>query len=65
VRDAAVAAFVRIKAGWPNAHSDECGYILAMLVRGQAGVKVGDQIKVQLASLNIERGFIDFVRIGK
>jgi len=36
-----------------------------MLVRGQAGVKVGDQIKVQLASLNIERGFIDFVRIGK
>ena len=30
------------------------------LVRGQEGVKVGDQIKVQLASLNIERGFIDF-----
>ncbi|HEV2949259.1 MAG TPA: RNB domain-containing ribonuclease, partial [Gemmataceae bacterium] len=36
-----------------------------MLVRGQAGVKVGDQIKVQLASLNVERGFIDFVRSGK
>jgi exoribonuclease-2 len=36
-----------------------------MLVRGQAGLKVGDQIKVQLASLNIERGFIDFVRSGK
>jgi VacB/RNase II family 3'-5' exoribonuclease len=32
------------------------------LVRGQEGVKVGDQIKVQLASLNIERGFIDFAR---
>jgi exoribonuclease-2 len=35
------------------------------LVRGHEGVKVGDQIKVQLASLNIERGFIDFVRSGK
>jgi len=35
------------------------------LVSGQEGVKVGDQIQVQLASLNIERGFIDFVRSGK
>ena len=35
------------------------------LVSGQEGVKVGDQIKVQLASLNVERGFIDFVRSGK
>lgn len=35
------------------------------LVSGQEGVKVGDQVKVQLASLNIERGFIDFVRSGK
>jgi exoribonuclease-2 len=35
------------------------------LVSGQVGVKVGDQIKVQLTSLNIERGFIDFVRSGK
>ena len=34
------------------------------LVSGQKGVEVGDQIKVQLASLNIERGFIDFVRSG-
>jgi VacB/RNase II family 3'-5' exoribonuclease len=33
-----------------------------MLVRGQEGVKVGDQIKVRLASLNVERGFIDFAR---
>ncbi len=35
------------------------------LVSGQQGLKVGDPIKVRLASLNIERGFIDFVRSGK
>lgn len=35
------------------------------LVAGHEGVDVGDQIKVQLTSLNIERGFIDFVRSGK
>jgi exoribonuclease-2 len=35
------------------------------LVSGQKGVKVGDPIKVRLAHLNIERGFIDFVRSGK
>ena len=34
------------------------------LVSGQGGVNVGDQVKVQLASVNIERGFIDFVRAG-
>ena len=34
------------------------------LTAGHEGVDVGDQIKVQLASLNIERGFIDFVRSG-
>jgi exoribonuclease-2 len=32
------------------------------LVKGHEGVKVGDRIKVQLVSLNVERGFIDFVR---
>ena len=32
------------------------------LVSGQQGVKIGDQIKVQLAGVNVERGFIDFVR---
>lgn len=32
------------------------------LIRGQEGVDVGDQVRVQLTSLNIERGFIDFVR---
>ena len=35
------------------------------LVGGQAGVEVGDQIRVQLGSLNIKRGFIDFVRFDK
>jgi VacB/RNase II family 3'-5' exoribonuclease len=36
-----------------------------MLVKGQEGVEVGQQIKVQLTSLNVERGFIDFVRSGR
>jgi VacB/RNase II family 3'-5' exoribonuclease len=31
---------------------------------GQTRVEVGDQIRVRLASLNIERGFIDFVPSG-
>jgi exoribonuclease-2 len=32
------------------------------LTVGHEHVDVGDQIRVQLASLNVERGFIDFVR---
>jgi exoribonuclease II len=36
-----------------------------MLVKGQEGAKVGDQMKVQLVSLHVERGFVDFVRSGK
>jgi VacB/RNase II family 3'-5' exoribonuclease len=35
------------------------------LLSGQAGIKVGDKIKVRLSSLNVERGFIDFVKSGK
>jgi exoribonuclease II len=35
------------------------------LIRGQEGADVGDQIKVQLVSVDVERGFIDFVRSGK
>jgi len=35
------------------------------LIRGQEGADVGDQVKVQLVSVNVERGFIDFVRLGK
>ena len=34
------------------------------LIGGHEGVDVGDQIKVQLTGVNIERGFIDFVREG-
>jgi exoribonuclease-2 len=34
------------------------------LVSGQEGVQVGDQIQVRLVSLNVERGFIDFVHSG-
>lgn len=35
-----------------------------MLVRGGAGVDVGDEIDVQLLSTNPKRGFIDFGRVG-
>lgn len=33
-----------------------------MLVRGQQGLDVGDQIKVKLVNADPQRGFIDFVR---
>ena len=33
------------------------------VVRGFEGVDVGDQIRVQLMSVNVERGFIDFMRV--
>ena len=33
-------------------------------MRGFEGVDVGDQIRVQLMSVNVERGFIDFRRLG-
>jgi exoribonuclease-2 len=33
-----------------------------MLIRGNQGIDVGDQIRVQLVSTDIPRGFIDFVR---
>jgi exoribonuclease R len=35
-----------------------------MLVRGQKGVDVGDEIDVELISTNPKRGFIDFGRVG-
>lgn len=34
------------------------------LVRGFDGVDVGDQIRVQLSSVDVEKGFIDFQRVG-
>jgi len=34
------------------------------LVAGYETVDVGDQIKVRLTALNVERGFIDFARSG-
>jgi len=33
------------------------------VVRGFEGVDVGDEIRVQLTSVNVERGFIDFKRV--
>ena len=35
-----------------------------MLVRGDSGVDVGDEIDVELLSTNPKRGFIDFGRVG-
>jgi VacB/RNase II family 3'-5' exoribonuclease len=34
------------------------------VVSGFEGLDVGDQVRVQLASINVERGFIDFKKIG-
>ena len=34
------------------------------LVHGFEGVDVGDRIRVQLISINVERGFIDFKGVG-
>jgi ribonuclease R len=34
------------------------------LVRGFEGVDVGDRLRVQLVSTNVELGFIDFARVG-
>ena len=33
------------------------------LVRGMAGLQVGEKVHVKLESTNVERGFIDFVRV--
>jgi exoribonuclease-2 len=32
------------------------------VVHGEAGVDVGDRIRVRLVSTSVERGFIDFAR---
>jgi exoribonuclease-2 len=34
------------------------------LVHGFEGMDVGDQMRVQLTSINVERGFIDFKKVG-
>jgi len=33
-----------------------------MLVRGKQGLDVGDRVDVQLSHVDVDRGFIDFVR---
>ncbi len=35
------------------------------LIKGDTGAKVGDELRVELAGVNVERGFIDFVRANK
>ena len=34
------------------------------VVQGSGGLDVGDRVRVQLLDTNVERGFIDFGRIG-
>jgi VacB/RNase II family 3'-5' exoribonuclease len=36
--------------------------IEGMLVRGERGLDVGDRVRVELAAVDVDRGFIDFVR---
>jgi VacB/RNase II family 3'-5' exoribonuclease len=35
------------------------------LIQGYEGVDVGDRIRVQLVSVNVERGYIDFRKVGR
>jgi ribonuclease R len=35
-----------------------------MLVHGFEGVDVGDRIRVQLTAVDVEKGYIDFKKIG-
>jgi exoribonuclease-2 len=34
------------------------------LVNGFAGLDVGHQVRVQLTSLDVQKGFIDFKKVG-
>jgi hypothetical protein len=42
----------------------ELGTKAARLVRGFEGLDVGDRVRVQLVSTDVERGFVDFQRVG-
>jgi hypothetical protein len=35
-----------------------------MLVEGAAGLDVGRRVRVQLVHTDVERGFVDFKRVG-
>jgi len=39
--------------------------IEGMLVSGSGGLDVGDRLRVQLVSVDVDRGFIDFRRVGR
>ena len=34
------------------------------MVTGESGLNVGDRVRVELVSTDVERGYIDFVRVG-
>ena len=35
------------------------------LVRGHEGIDVGDRVRVQLISTDVERGYVDFARVSE
>jgi exoribonuclease-2 len=35
------------------------------VVRGYKGLDVGDHVAVELVDTDVERGFVDFARVGK
>jgi hypothetical protein len=35
------------------------------VVRGSAGLDVGDHVVVELVSTDVERGFVDFARVSR
>jgi len=38
-------------------------HVEGLLAHGQQGLDVGDKIRVKLVSVDVHRGYIDFVRV--
>lgn len=77
VRKSAAAMVVESRVGEPfdaivTGASDKGNYVRVgtppiegRLVRGGAGLDVGDRLRVRLVGVNVDRGFIDFERIAE
>ncbi len=50
------------KGTWARVLDPPCE---GMVVRGAAGLDVGDRVEVQLLEVDVERGHIDFARIAR
>ena len=53
---------LRIKAPGPGCSPFR---LKGKVVQGFEGLDVGDRVRVQLMSINVERGFIDFKTVGQ